>query len=1017
MVRVLPRVLQAFARAVRSPVRNQRSTELDMLGSYPVYLYIVVLLSGILGPHPIPVSIALPILGGTLVGDTRGMADNPSWARLMSLDEGVVSAHARYLVMDKGHLRAVDCIVTTHHLDSMFQYKTIVRQGIYLNNSMQKPGDLPQHRAPGPSEVVNPDPAGTAAAVILANDDPTGSASEDRHSVLDDSYLEGANVTLQHTIIKDWEQMMSPPKLAELVCAACGRFTAADKMTIHKPEEINLSLLCNDVLPIAVFLTTYDRLSDSFAGFSQQNFDALSGEGTTHVDEGVPCAMEVGHIQLSDVIAGSTEGYVPGQNDPPPGHNEDMLMETVGYMDSDNSPVDYNTMTRKALLHCLQQGQFVQCQAGSRFVPDFENSELLFWLFPHLNPWGIGGFHHPCRSRAISLDQQLKYLLAVEGSPFRMDTKFAFVYYNIRQKKAIRGLINHRGTPTLFITLNPSDRDHPLVRLYARHDIDAEGQMRGEELSQWQRTILAAHHPEACARFFDKMICGFVNVILHHGRPGNGLFGKCGAYYGTVEAQGRGTLHCHMLISLDGHPSPQQLRDNMMASEAYQRCMFMWLESVIKCKLPGTTQVIKEQEGQVVPRPKRADESHNPHPGAVAAPSITMFARLEDFEVAMQSHVTELVKEFNWHEHNLTCFKYIAQGVVPTDASHKDALCRMHIDGTTFQYGHKFIGSGEAAKALLYYVTDYITKLSLPAHVGLSALSYAVQRVNEKFPHMQDDPEKGSSRGALTLTVNHMLSHQEISHQQVMSYLVGGGDYYSSHTFHVLHWGAFDRLFISEGYVSHTPLSMDDTADPTSIVTEDIDKDNDNVPALNEITSVGDEPQNVDSDFDKLLLYEFVGGVEKIKRDGKVFTNDLRSNGNEVDVDEANVASTIRSDSRHRGGCSPAPRGEFWIELTRSMVLTFCENEIVGLYPSSWVTEYHVLIEGKKRKRHLKTKQDSWTEAFERRRSELSAKDLQVIANMNVLSECRDVRDVFRTAYRSEALASMAAAAQTGGDP
>ncbi|KIM73163.1 hypothetical protein PILCRDRAFT_81364 [Piloderma croceum F 1598] len=42
----------------------------------------------------------------------------------------------------------------------------------------------------------------------------------------------------------------------------------------------------------------------------------------------------------------------------------------------------------------------------------------------------------------------------------------------------------------------------------------------------------------------------------------------------------------------------------------------------------------------------------------------------------------------------------------------------------------KFIGSGEAVKALIYYITDYITKASLPTHVGLAALSYAIQKTN-----------------------------------------------------------------------------------------------------------------------------------------------------------------------------------------------------------------------------------------------------------------------------------------------
>lgn len=35
-----------------------------------------------------------------------------------------------------------------------------------------------------------------------------------------------------------------------------------------------------------------------------------------------------------------------------------------------------------------------------------------------------------------------------------------------------------------------------------------------------------------------------------------GIFGTVKAYYGCVEAQGRGTLHCHMMVWLEGGLDP-----------------------------------------------------------------------------------------------------------------------------------------------------------------------------------------------------------------------------------------------------------------------------------------------------------------------------------------------------------------------------------------------------------------------------------------------------------------------------
>lgn len=312
-----------------------------------------------------------------------------------------------------------------------------------------------------------------------------------------------------------------------------------------------------------------------------------------------------------------------------------------------------------------------------------------------------------------------------------------------------------------------------------------------------------------------------------------------------------------MLIWLDGHPSPQALRDKMLLSDVYRDRMFRWLESVIKCELPHTTNVVHEEPGKPLLPPERNEESGNPHPGTAPAPSLSAFERHEEFEEAFNGFVEELVKEFNWHQHNSTCFKYAPGGKIPETAEQRDALCRMRIDGTTCpetrldddsggillrrlhpriaSYNDlvifliksnmdiKFIGSGEAAKALLYYITDYITKPSLAVHVGLGALSYAIQRTNEKFGTIEGDIDGKKSRGALTLVVNKMLSSQETSHQQVMSYLVGGGDIYSSHTYQVLHWAAFDRLFRKSfpgGQVSHVE-PMEDQAHESTIAVEE----------------------------------------------------------------------------------------------------------------------------------------------------------------------------------------------------
>ena len=43
----------------------------------------------------------------------------------------------------------------------------------------------------------------------------------------------------------------------------------------------------------------------------------------------------------------------------------------------------------------------------------------------------------------------------------------------------------------------------------------------------------------------------------------------------------------------------------------------------------------------------------------------------------------------------------------------------------------KFIGSGSAAKAIIYYITNYITKSQLKTHVAYSALELSIKKLGE----------------------------------------------------------------------------------------------------------------------------------------------------------------------------------------------------------------------------------------------------------------------------------------------
>ncbi|THU94617.1 hypothetical protein K435DRAFT_668099, partial [Dendrothele bispora CBS 962.96] len=59
-----------------------------------------------------------------------------------------------------------------------------------------------------------------------------------------------------------------------------------------------------------------------------------------------------------------------------------------------------------------------------------------------------------------------------------------------------------------------------------------------------------------------------------------GIFGETAAYYGTVEQQGRLTLHLHLLLWIASALSPQEIRDKLMSQESeFQKALIDYLET------------------------------------------------------------------------------------------------------------------------------------------------------------------------------------------------------------------------------------------------------------------------------------------------------------------------------------------------------------------------------------------------------------------------------------------------------
>ena len=105
-------------------------------------------------------------------------------------------------------------------------------------------------------------------------------------------------------------------------------------------------------------------------------------------------------------------------------------------------------------------------------------------------------------------------------------------------------LVNHIGAPTWYITFAPADEKHPIALYYADTKETFHPKLRTSD----ERHRLIVNNPVGSARFFHKIAEAFLRHFLKVGESENGLWGRTKGYYGTVEQQGRLTLHLHLLL-------------------------------------------------------------------------------------------------------------------------------------------------------------------------------------------------------------------------------------------------------------------------------------------------------------------------------------------------------------------------------------------------------------------------------------------------------------------------------------
>ena len=364
------------------------------------------------------------------------------------------------------------------------------------------------------------------------------------------------------------------------------------------------------------------------------------------------------------------------------------------------------------------------------------------------------------------------------------------------------------GPPSLWITINPSDLHDPIAQIFAGEDINMDDFMATLGPDKTKRAKNIADDPYAAAKFFHFMITTILETLFQvkvtsaQVKSGMGVFGRVAAYFGTVESQGRGTLHLHLLIWLEHVPSPEEIT-TLLKTEAFRNRVLAYIRANFRAYAPGLESA--ESIAQL-PHNNEVSYSRPPNPDSEdydskLQSSELMLARME------QVHTCKPRRCLVYDRHNqLTCKRRAPFQVSEDDFITETGLCgpkRLHgyinswvpsiLLNARCNNDGKLLTSGADTKNITFYVTSYAAKKQ-GKNYNVSAVmadGYAYHLDHPKPEYV--DSIRDQQRLLLFRLVHSINREQELAGPMVISYLMGWGDVFRSHTYLPIYWGSFTK--------------------------------------------------------------------------------------------------------------------------------------------------------------------------------------------------------------------------------
>jgi hypothetical protein len=396
---------------------------------------------------------------------------------------------------------------------------------------------------------------------------------------------------------------------------------------------------------------------------------------------------------------------------------------------------------------------------------------------------------------------------------------------SVTNKKIMRNeiwsLISFIGAPSWFITFAPADNLHPLSLYWADNKEEFTPLLRDYD----ERYKLMSKNPVAGARFFHFLCELFIKDVLGVGSDHRGAYGDTEAYYGTVEQQGRLALHLHLLLWIRGCLSPQEIRDRIMDPESnFQKRLVEYLESVhVGEFMTGTMEKVVSDVECSAKDPQYKDPTQT----LPEKPPPLCKHQMKDDCTRCKKHQTW------WGKFSTTVDDILLKSNVhkcgggkngrrPT-CINKQGNCKARFPRTVFEQtevdpqtgalnikkGEPWLNtvtpvltyvlrcntdvtsllSGTAVKAVVAYISDYVTKTALKTYTMFDSIKGVYERNSEMLSGSFARKEK--ARKLVTQMMNSFTAKSEIGTPMAALYILGNPDHYTSHDFIPFYWKSF----------------------------------------------------------------------------------------------------------------------------------------------------------------------------------------------------------------------------------